>query len=363
MWMSPHGTDEPRDDGVLLEEFTRHGNQEAFRAIVRRHYALVAGVGRRVLGSREDAEDVAQAVFLILAHKAHALAGDRSLAAWLHQVAWREAMCARRAVVRRRKNEREARGMEELTEAERERWSDLRPVLDRELASLPEKFRLPILLHYLEGRTQQETARTIGCKFSTVTMRLMRAKELLRGRLARSGVAISTGTLFALIVREAAAAPVAEAVAASTAKAAALVSGGDGAAWGLVSPQVQLIAKGGLKAMAMTKIKAALAMTTLSVMMVGTGVAGYQALAENSSQDKPALTRPLANDKAKIGEIPAADFDKLFKQLLPEPATQTWQRVPWLAGAGSIVEARERAAKEGKPVFLLHTAGPVLGTS
>src|SRR5688572_6788817 len=174
-------------DGLLLGEFVATGSPEAFEELVRRHAGLVAGVCRRI--APRDAEDVAQAVFLTLAHKASSLRGLPSVAGWLHHVARDLARNALRAAARQQKREREAGGMRENGSGREAGWEEIRPILDRELDALPEKYRVPLLLHYMQGRTQEDIAHELGCQVGTISTWLHRGRDLLRGRLARAGVA------------------------------------------------------------------------------------------------------------------------------------------------------------------------------
>jgi RNA polymerase sigma factor (sigma-70 family) len=176
-------------DGELLRRFLDNRDEEAFAELVRRHGALVLGVARRVVGHAHDAEDVFQATFLVLARKADSVRRAASLAAWLHGVAARLGQKAVVAAARRRHRERQAalpllappRGDPELEQR-----------LHAEIASLPEALRLPLVLCALEGRPQEQAARQLGCPHGTLKARLQRAREVLRRRLQRAGLAVSS---------------------------------------------------------------------------------------------------------------------------------------------------------------------------
>ena len=174
--------EEPSDE-QLLHRFVRLGDQGAFTALVRRHGAMVLGVCRRVLRHAQDAEDAFQATFLVLVHKAATLAQPNLLAAWLHGVAYRTALHARGRAVLRGQREREAAFMSPVgTEPDRT-WDDLREQLDAELQRLPECYRAPLVMCYLEGKTNVEAARLLGWPPGSMSARLNRARELLRDRL------------------------------------------------------------------------------------------------------------------------------------------------------------------------------------
>src|SRR5262245_1809576 len=205
---------ETRPDGRLLEEFAATRSPEAFEELVRRYNALVTGVCRRIVASPQDAEEVTQAVFLTLAHKAGSLSRIPCVAGWLHHVARHLSRNALKAAARRRRREEAAAKMRRQTEAG---WDDVHPVLDQALDALPEKYRVPLILHYLQERTQEDIAQELGCRVGTVSTWLYRGRELLRGRLARSGVAVSGALLATLLTEHAASAAVSGGIVASAA--------------------------------------------------------------------------------------------------------------------------------------------------
>jgi RNA polymerase sigma factor (sigma-70 family) len=193
---------EPTDER-LLHDYVTGQDAAAFAAIVRRHGAMVLGVCRRVLHHEHDAEDAFQATFVVLLHKARSLTRPKLLGNWLYGVAYRTALKARLAAVRRRQRERPIVNEPPAKTANEAVWNDLRPILDDELHRLPEKYRAPVVLCYLEGQTTQEAARTLGCPKGTVLSRLARARQQLRGRFSRRGLALSTGVLATLLSRTA----------------------------------------------------------------------------------------------------------------------------------------------------------------
>ncbi len=185
------GTVAGLDDVQLLERFAARGDGPAFASLVARHGPMVLGVCRGVLRDPHDAEDAFQATFLVLVRKAGSLAGVRSLGGWLYRVAYRVALEADARSERRRR--REARGVEMDAVADRRRDGDaeLGPVIHEELRRLPEKYRDPIVLCDLEGLTREQAADHLRWPVGTVSGRLARARELLRGRLTRRGVGLS----------------------------------------------------------------------------------------------------------------------------------------------------------------------------
>lgn len=191
LWAS--GTFREVEDSELLARYVQRRDdrsEAAFRALVERHGAMVLNVCRQVLGDPHDAQDSAQAVFLILARKAGSIRNRGSVAPWLHGVARRVASRARlRAGVRRSAEARTlaAVARPEAIPSASETGVDWEVVHD-EVARLPEKYRALVVLCYLEGLTYEEAARRAGCPVGTVRVRLSRARDRLRSRLERRGI-------------------------------------------------------------------------------------------------------------------------------------------------------------------------------
>jgi RNA polymerase sigma factor (sigma-70 family) len=156
---------------------------------------MVLGVCRHILNQLQDAEDAFQATFLVLARKAGSIRDRRVLARWLYEVAYRIAMRARTNGVRRRTHERQGGEMAATVTNDNHGWVELRPVLHEEVNRLPEKYRLPVILCYLEGKTNEEVAEQLKWPVGTVKGRLSRAREVLRSRLTRRGLALSAAFL------------------------------------------------------------------------------------------------------------------------------------------------------------------------
>jgi RNA polymerase sigma factor (sigma-70 family) len=178
-------------DATLLSLFADHRNEDAFAELVRRHCGLVVGVCRRVLRNSHDVEDVFQATFLVLARDVQRIRDHQSLANWLYGVAYRLALL----VARRRTRRRETELTEPPAMIGRDVWDDLvevhdQQIIDEELHALPEKYRQPLVLHYLAGRTHHEVAEELGLTTGSVDGLLKRGRKELRGRLARRGIGI-----------------------------------------------------------------------------------------------------------------------------------------------------------------------------
>ena len=184
-------------DAELLGRFIagRDGAGEAaFRALVERHGPMVLRVCRGVLHDADDAEDAFQVTFLALARKAGAIRKHGSIASWLHGTARRVAIKARRSALWRSARESKAAKADVSREtpagAEAGEFS---PILHEEIERLPAKYRAPIVLCYLEGMTHDRAAVELGWPVGTVRGRLARARDLLRSRLTRRGLALSAG--------------------------------------------------------------------------------------------------------------------------------------------------------------------------
>ena len=184
-------SDEP--DAELVRRYAASRDPAAFESLVRRHGALVFAICRRTLGREHDAEDAFQAAFLVLAQKAGRIREPRLLSAWLYGVAVRVANKAKARAARRREEAR-AEVPEPLT-ADVEAVSDIGPVLDAELAALPEWYRQAVLLCDVQELSRTEAAARLGIPEGTLSSRLAVGRKRLAARLARRGVALSDPAL------------------------------------------------------------------------------------------------------------------------------------------------------------------------
>jgi RNA polymerase sigma factor (sigma-70 family) len=188
------------DEG-LLDLFIDGADQEAFEVLVARHGPRVLGVCRRILHRTHDAEDIFQATFLLLARNATKIRKRDCLGPWLCGVAHRlavraKAQASHRAVVERERPGAAMAGVPPEDDMDRR---DIRRVIHEELERLPERLRQPLLLCYLEGLSNEEAAQYLECPLGTLKTRLAKAREILQGRLARRGVALSAA-LFVLLL-------------------------------------------------------------------------------------------------------------------------------------------------------------------
>jgi RNA polymerase sigma factor (sigma-70 family) len=187
---------EPPADAHLLERFVAGRDMAAFEALAQRYGPLVLGVCRRVLGNTHDAEDAFQATFLIFARRAATIQSQGAVGSWLCGTAYRVSLKARAGIARRRAQERNAgTTMVKPSKDNEAAWKELRPVLDEELNRLPEKYRIPLVLCYLEGKTNEAAARELGWAPGSMSYRLAQARERLRERLVRRGVALTSALI------------------------------------------------------------------------------------------------------------------------------------------------------------------------
>ncbi len=269
------GTVAHQSDEELLERFVAgrdEGAEAAFAALVERHGAMVLGVCRRVLGNQHAAEDAFQATFLVLAKKAAAIAHKQQLASWLYGVARRAALDARARSTRRQAREKRLDHMLPADPNDHAFTSELRSILDEELARLPERHRAAIVLCELEGLSRRVAAVLLGVSEGTLSSRLARAKARLRERLTRRGLALAAITLSAILNHDAQAVSVPPALIDSTIRGATKVAAGSSLT-GVVSTSVATLTEGVLKTMLIAKLKGAvLGVAALAVITTGVGV-------------------------------------------------------------------------------------------
>ncbi len=179
----------------LLERYLERRDELAFEALVTRHGPMVLGICRRMLGASPEAEDAFQATFLVLIRRARDLGPRDAIGPWLYGVATRVASRARTQVSRSRRLQTAPLEFAIPDRSGSTVEPDLVEILDQELSRLPGKYRSPLVLCYLEGRTHEEAARDLQWPLGTVKGRLARARDLLRTRLARRGFAPSAGVI------------------------------------------------------------------------------------------------------------------------------------------------------------------------
>jgi RNA polymerase sigma factor (sigma-70 family) len=291
------GTATGLTDGCLLDRFRSGPSDEAeaaFAVLVERHGPMVLHVCRRILADRHDAEDAAQAVFLVLARQARSIRRTDSVASWLYGVAARVAARARLDAARRRSRERRSaemaiRYVDHGDGDGKETW----PELYEELGRLPERFWLPIALCHLEGLTYEQAAQRLGCPVRTVQSRLARARERLRDRLARRGVAPAIAALTIALTPDATSAAVSGSWKRTTVMAAVRHAAG-GTVVASVPTAVAVLAEGASRAMNVHRLMKWAA--ALLLIGVATGGAGMGMRARTASPESEPPPPAVADD-------------------------------------------------------------------
>lgn len=188
-------TDTGATDSALLHRYVAERDEAAFAELVRRNGPVVFRACRHVLRETAAAEDAFQATFLLLAREAQRLTRPGSLAGWLHAAAVRVARGERRTGARARRRESAYPLPRSKPDPDDLSWREVREILDAELAALPEKYRVPLVLCYFQELSYEAAARRIGCPVGTLRGRLGRGKERLRKRLARYGLPLAAPVL------------------------------------------------------------------------------------------------------------------------------------------------------------------------
>jgi RNA polymerase sigma factor (sigma-70 family) len=281
-------------DDQLLEAFVSRRDAAAFEGLVKRHGPMVLGVCRRVLRDPHDVDDAFQAAFLVLARKAVSVSPRRMVGNWLYGVAQTTAVRLRAANAKRRVRERQVADMPE-PEAEQNDPQDDLHLLDEELARLPDKYRVPVVLCDLEGRPRREVARQLKIPEGTLSSRLTTARRTLAKRLTRRGLAVSGGALAAAVSHEAASACVPASLLGATVRAATLAAAGQ-AVTRLIPVHVAALTQGVLKSMYLTKLKTVV--VVLLVIAALGGAAGLNFQTKGAESPNPEV----------VGQLPASEL-------------------------------------------------------
>jgi RNA polymerase sigma factor (sigma-70 family) len=297
-------------DAQLLEQFVARRDAAAFEVLVWRHGPKVLGVCRHVLRHDQDAEDAFQATFLVLVRKAGSIGRRQSVGGWLARVAYRVALRAKVLADRGAARGTPAADVPAPCRPAEVIWRDLRPVLDDEVNRLPEKYRAPFILCYLDGKTNEEAARELGCPRGTVASRLAWARERLRARLTRRGLTLPAALVAAALAGNASAEVLPAALVESTRQAALLVAAGKAVAE-VASVTVATLTKGALQTMLWTKIKIAAACVLVAGTLGAGGALARQAVGSGSAVGQPGSAPVVKGEQPNtVGPPPAADGKK-----------------------------------------------------
>lgn len=289
--MQSRRRDAQTSDAALLEAFIAGRDQAAFAALVQRHGPMVLGVCRRILGHAQDAEDAFQAAFWVLARKSSTVRPRGLVGHWLYGVAVRTALKARG--LRRRRREQQVDAMPPPIFVPGEVNDDVCALLDQEIARLPAKYRLAVVLCELEGRGRKEAAEQLRIAEGTLSSRLAYARKLLARRLQARGVAWSAG---GALLAGAAVPPslLASALQAATATAPA-------------SATVSTLVKGVMTAMFLSKLKQIAAAALLGVVVLGFAMGSRHLWADAEAGQPPAAPNPAQARQAAPARQPVVE--------------------------------------------------------
>jgi RNA polymerase sigma factor (sigma-70 family) len=294
------------EDAELLARFVRQCDEAAFEVLVQRHGPMVWSVCRRLLTRTEDAEDVFQATFVVLLRRAGSIRDASRLGNWLYGVAYRVAVRARARAARRAAREKQGT-MAEPAALAADTATDWQHLLHEEVFRLPEKYRRPIVMCYLNGQTNEEAAAALGWPVGTVKGRLNRARELLRVRLGQRGVCLSAAALVGALSAARLDAAVPPLLMQST-----LTGATNGMTAG-ISPHALTLSKGVMQTMFWNKCATiGMALAVLALLAAGTALSYYGLSA-------------AAQDRAASGAAPAAQTPPARAEPAP-PASTPEQR-------------------------------------
>jgi RNA polymerase sigma factor (sigma-70 family) len=277
-------------DGQLLAAFVGQRDTRALEALVRRHALMVWGVCRRTL-AHHDAEDAFQATFLVLVRRAASISTREPLANWLYGVAHKTACKVRQMVVKRSTRERQVSTMPEpraVESPDRAFGPEFWQLLHEELSRLPEKYRRPIVLCDLEGRSRADAAGQLHVRPGTVASRLMRGRAMLARRLIQRGLGLSATSLVALWSPQVALA-LPDALLPRTIEAAGLLAANPAVAAGLLLPKASTLTDAVLRAMGAAKWRMAGLLLLLVGLALGAVIVLFQPrVRQPSSPEQPA---------------------------------------------------------------------------
>jgi HlyD family secretion protein len=359
-------------DAQLLKRFAAQRDEAAFELLLWRHGPMVLGVCRRLVPDAHAAEDAFQATFLALVRRADSICEGAAVGSWLYRVAYRVSLRLRAELAKRAGRERPDVELLAVAPGEEPGGDEFRRVLDEEVSRLPERWRAAFVLCCLEGKTGAEAARELRCPPGTVSSRLTRARDRLRRRLARRGLAPVTGALAAALAGEAPAVPLPAPLVAATLKASLRFSTGQTAGGGL-SAQAVTLAEGVLRAMSVTKARLlALLLLLLGALATGGALTCYALTAappggpgevlppEQAGETKPGkktegptvvrVMKPVPGGLARTATQPctveASDREELFAVV---PGTVKGQSVD----IGSFVKRGQVLAEIDAPLLAL----------
>jgi RNA polymerase sigma factor (sigma-70 family) len=326
------------DDMTLVREFAANQSEPAFAALVERHIALVHSAALRQVGNAHLAEEITQAVFIILARKAASFGPKTILSAWLYRTTRYAAADALRARRRRQAREQLAYQLDAMnaddlsrrSETEADAWAQVAPRLDDALAELGETDRTALVLRFFERKTAREIAKTLRMEEATAQKRVARALEKLRAIFVKRGV-----TLTATAIAGAVAANSVQAAPAGLAAAVAVAKGTT------ISATITTLVKGTVKTMMWLKLKFAVG---VSVAVLVTGGVATVAISQTGGGDKPTAQEIAGKSRDAYAALSSySDSGTVVSEIAGQNVTTTFNirlqrpnlyRIDWTQTAG-----------------------------
>ena len=319
MWM------QELDDIALLREFAERDSEPAFAELVARHVNKIYSVALRHARNPHQAEEITQAVFVILARKARRLGPKVVLSGWLYQTARLAAVTFIRSEIRRAQREQEAVMQTSINANESDVWPQIAPLLDEALAGLGEKDRNAVVLRFFDGKSMKEIGATLGGSEDAAKMRVNRAVEKLRNFFSKHGVALTSAAMIgAVSVNSVQAAPV------GLAKSAASVATAKGS---IAAASTLALVKGTMKIMTWIKVKTAIGVATGALLVAGTATVTVSTLLR---AQEPPHTTPVS-----VTVPTTAMNNPIVSPNLPAP---TPQEIPARVAAPVVPQSRPKAA-------------------
>lgn len=303
------------DDSVLLRDYTDHRSDDAFAELVTRHINLVYSVAMRAVGDPHAAEEITQAVFIILARKASQLRSDKALSSWLFQVTRLTANNYWRTEMRRHRREQEVYMQTLLDTPEPDVWRMVAPLLDDAVGSLNEVDRRAILLRFYEGKNLAEIGAALGASETAAEKRVSRAVEKLQRSFSRRGMTSTAEALAKAVVAHSV--QVAPAALAPAATALALAKGAT------ASVSTLTLIEGALKAIAWTKVKTAVTVGVAALLIAGTAATITIAARSIHKDSRPYdAWEQISNLSYQVGEVIRSQNETMQQQQRPLSAAE-----------------------------------------
>jgi len=337
-------------DGQLLDSFIHSRDENAFANLVRRHGPMVLGVCRRITGNVHDADDAFQAAFLVLVRKARSVVPREMVGNFLHGVAYHTALKARLRADRRRCKEKKVADMPHPETAPSETESDLLARLDREIHCLPDKYRLPVVLCELEGRSRKEVAAQLHLPEGTLSSRLAKARKLLAERLGGHGAPLGAAAMTGALAGQAAAES--NTLVQATVEVAVLTAAGQATAE-VVSANILFLTDGVLKTMLLAKLKVVMGTVLVLAGIVCGSTAGWygSAGAHEQPEGKTEGRRQKAEGRKQEPATAVAFLAKDESPNKDEDLLQgTWRLVGMNFSDREILPVEKKLLESGKRI-------------